>query len=97
MVDNIRVNKILPSLSSPPKIKRLDSRGRHNQQPPFKEAFKSKQKKKKDPDEPDLGATSEIDLPADADTHDRISGRSDKTKRKKTIDSSSKKIIDIRV
>jgi hypothetical protein len=97
MVDNIQANKILPPLSSASEVKRLDRRGRHNQQTPFKEASKPKQKKKKDPDEPDPGATSDHDLETGAKKRDGTSGRSDRMKRKKTNDSSRKRIIDIRV
>jgi hypothetical protein len=96
MVDEIQANKILPPLSSASEVKRLDRRGRHNQQKPFKEAFKTKQKKK-DPDEPDSGAASDKDPETGYQKRDRAGGRSDRGKRKKTNDSSPKRIIDIRV
>ena len=95
MVDNIQANKILPPLSSASEVKRLDRRGRHNQQTPFKDASKTKQKKK-DQDESDPGATSDNDLETGAKEHDGTGSRSDRMKRKKS-DSSSKRIIDIRV
>ena len=44
------MNKILPSLSPAPKVKRTDSRGRKNQQTPFEESFEQEQKKKKKDD-----------------------------------------------
>ena len=47
MVDNIKFNKILPSLSPARKVIRTDSRGRNNQGTPFKESLERKQKKKK--------------------------------------------------
>jgi hypothetical protein len=50
MVDNLKLNKILPSLSPASKVKRTDSRGRNRQQTPFKESFEQKQKKKKKED-----------------------------------------------
>jgi hypothetical protein len=65
MVDNIKLNKILPSLSPAPKVKRADSRGRNRQQTPFKESFEQEQKKKKkeDPDQagqPDNGSSTKV-------------------------------------
>ena len=47
MVDNIKFNKILPSLSPAPKVKQTDHRRRNKQQTPFKESLERKQKKKK--------------------------------------------------
>ena len=47
MVDNIKFNKILPSLSPARKVKQTDPRGRNKQQAPFKESLEQKQKKKK--------------------------------------------------
>lgn len=96
MVDQIQANKILPPLSSASEVKRLDRRGRHNQQKPFKEASKTKQKKK-DPDEPDSGSASDKDPETGSQKRDLTSDRSERGKRKKTNDSSPKRIIDIRV
>ena len=95
MVDNIQANKILPSLSSASEIKRLDRRGRHNQQTPFKDASKKKQKKK-DPQETDPEAASDHDLETGANKRDGTGSRSDRMKRKKN-DAPPKRIIDIRV
>jgi len=46
-VDNIKFNKILPSLSPARKVVRTGSRGRNNQRTPFEECREQKQKKKK--------------------------------------------------
>ena len=45
-MDNIKFNKIPPSLSPARKVVRTDSRGRHNPGRPFKESLERKRKKK---------------------------------------------------
>ena len=47
MVDNIKLGKVLPSLSPARKVQQADPKGRNNQQTPFREDLARKQKKKK--------------------------------------------------
>lgn len=47
MVDNIKLGKVLPSLSPARKVQQADANGRNNQQTPFREDLARKQKKKK--------------------------------------------------
>ena len=96
MVDNIKFNHILPSLSPAGKIKRTDPRGRNNQQTPFKESLERKQKnKKKDSPGHDGERDNEVTLgaiplrpPADLKRADRCS---------QSRESARSKLIDIRV
>jgi len=47
MVDNIKLGKVLPSLSPTRKVQQTDPKGRNSQQTPFREDLARKQKKKK--------------------------------------------------
>ena len=53
MVDNIKLGKVLPSLAPARKVQQADSKGRNNQQTPFREDLARKQgkKKKNDPEQ----------------------------------------------
>ena len=90
MVDNIKIINPLPSMSSTKRVKPVGDRQNNNQQDLFKEAFKERQKKKKK-----------------YPVHVKISGRgatvgnAQRTRyavtNKKSKESSSKRVIDIRV
>jgi len=92
MVDNIKISKLLPSLSSTKRVKPVGHRQNNNQQDLFKETVKERQKKKKTKEDP---------------MHVKISGRGATASRaqhirptvanKKSKESSHKRIIDIRV
>jgi len=92
MVDNIKISKLLPSLSSTKRVKPIGHRQNNNQQDLFKETVKERQKKKKTKEDP---------------MHVKISGRGATASRaqhtrptvanKKSKESSHKRIIDIRV
>jgi len=92
-VDNIKFNKILPSLSPARKVVRTGSRGRNNQGTPFEDSLERKQKKKKkDNSEVAQQPESEIALriappkrQAEIQTADRCS-RTGKSVRSKLID-----------
>ena len=97
MVDNIKLNKVLPSLSSAPKVKRMDRRSGKDRQNQFEDVLgeKRRKKKKKDDSEP-------ASIPAD----DKFSGErpfdpdvpgQDAAEDETTADSPSNRIIDIRV
>ena len=91
MVDNIKISKLLPSLSSTKRVKPIGHRQNNNQQDLFKETVKERQKKKTKADP----------------MHVKISGRGATASRaqhirptvtnKKSKESSHKRIIDIRV
>jgi len=97
-VENIKLNKILPSLSPPPEVKRTDQRRRSDQQNPFEVIIKKKRRKKKKkknqfenagiPDDDYSTDDGQSTLPAESE---------DAAGEDKPIDSASSRIIDIRV
>jgi hypothetical protein len=92
MVDNIKIDKPLPPLSSTKRVNPMGHRQNNNHQNQFKETFKKRQKKKKTKEDP---------------MHVRISGRGVAASRgqhtrhavtnQKLTEFPHKKIIDIRV
>ena len=97
MVDDIKLNRISPLLSSAERVKRDDRRQREQQQPPFKGALKDeekkKKKKKKDQDQTLTQSISARDSrkPPAREVKARLK------KEKKPISEPPEKIIDIRV
>jgi hypothetical protein len=94
MVDNL--NKILPSISSAQRVKRVGRKQQDNQQNPFKEALKDKENKKK----------KKKDLEHKIISGGGVVSRKKKSvhavkptadKRKRNVGGSSEKIIDIRI
>jgi len=97
MVDNIKLNKISPLLSSTERVKSVDRRQPNDQRPLFKGALKDKQKRKKKKKEGQDGTLSESKAVKDRPPH---SARAVKRHQKEETESQpdqSKKIIDIRV
>jgi hypothetical protein len=95
-VDNIKFNKILPSLSPARKVIRTDSRGRNNQGTPFKESLERKEKKEKK-DNPDNAKQPENEIslrimPPKRQADIEIADRCDHASK-----SVRSKLIDIRV
>ena len=92
MVDNIRINKPLPSLASIKKVKPVGYRQNNNQQNLHKETFKERQKKNRTKEDPINIEISDRDVTA---------GRAHHTRHAVTNENSNeslhKKIIDIRV
>ena len=97
MVDDIKLNRISPLLSSAERVKRVDRRQREQQQPPFKGALKDeekkKKKKKKDEDQTLTQSISARDSrkPPAREVKARLK------KEKKPTSELPEKIIDIRV
>jgi hypothetical protein len=96
MVDHIKFNKILPSLSPARKVVRTGSRGRHNQGTPFEENLERKQKKKKK-DNSDVAQQPESEItlrimPPERQAQIKITDRCSRTGK-----SVRSKLIDIRV
>ena len=96
MVETIKLNKILPSLSPARKVKRTDPRGRGNQQSYFNETFERKQKKKKK-DNHERSAHPERDTKIRDLPRDRQADWRGVAKCRPSCDSSCSRIIDIRV
>jgi hypothetical protein len=97
MVDNIKLNKILPRLSPAPKVKRTDQRRRNDQQNPFEEVFKKKRAKKKKKADLENAATHDSGHSTDDEQSALHAAGKDADKEDKSGDSSSNRIIDIRV
>ena len=95
-MDQMKLNKILPSLARTRRVSRTDSRGRNRQQPPFKDSLKRKSKKKeKDMHEPARAAQSEILY--GATPRNGYAGRKAADKPSQSSDTSQGRSIDIRV
>ncbi len=96
MVDNIKFNTILPSLSPARKIKRTDPRGRNNQQTTFKESLERKQKKKKK-DSPEHDGEPDNRVALDAKPHRPQADLKRADRCSQSSESARSKLIDIRV
>ena len=96
MVDNIKFNKILPSLSPARKVTRTDSRGRNKQQAPFKESHEQNQNKKKKENSDDV-QRPESEISLNIISRKRQADKKNTDKRSHTIESGRHKLIDIRV
>ena len=97
MVDYLKLNKILPSLSPAPKVKRTGQRKRKDQQNPFEEEFKKMRgKKKKEDDSEHAGIPDRENSIADVQ---RVlhAGRQGTDREEMSTDSEPSRIIDIRV
>ena len=97
MVDNIKLDKILPLLSSTERVKQVDRRQRNSRQPPFNatpQGGKKKKKKKKDGENVKI---SEVVLTEDSARLPSPAGKKRSAKDKKSRDDRPPKIIDIRV
>ena len=97
MVDNIKLNKILPSLSSPPKVKPTDQRRRSDQQYPFEVVIKKRRRKKKKKDHSENAGIPDDHYSTDDGQTARPAESEDAAGEEKPIDSASSRIIDIRV
>lgn len=99
MVDDIKLNRISPLLSSAERVKRVDRRQREQQQPPFKGSLKDEEKKKKKKKEKkDEGQTPAPSISARGSR--KPPAREIKArlkKEKKPTSDPPEKIIDIRV
>ena len=94
MVDNIKLNKILPLLSSTERVKQVDRRQRNSQESPFNDTMKKKKKKKKDGENVEISEAALTEDSVQAPSH---TGNKRSAKDKKPRDDQSSKIIDIRV
>ncbi|MBW2428727.1 MAG: hypothetical protein JRF56_07205 [Deltaproteobacteria bacterium] len=100
MVDNLKLNILLPSLPPTHQVKRTDSKGSNNQQIPFNQNFKQKQKKKKEDDPKRVSeqvTASESDNLTGTSSGKRRATKSNAAMNGKSIDSLGSRIIDIRV
>lgn len=97
MVDNIKFNKVLPSLSSAPKVNRTDRRKGKNQRYPFEEEFERKHRKKKKKSNSQLDSIPDGGNSAEDENNKRYTAKRDADGDEKSTDPSSSRIIDIRV
>jgi len=97
MVDNLKLNKILPSLSPAPKVKRTGQRKRNDQQNPFEEEFKKKRRKKKKQDDSEHAGIPDRENSTDDVQHALHADRQDADRGEISTDSAPSRIIDIRV
>ncbi|CAB1059697.1 hypothetical protein D1BOALGB6SA_4459 [Olavius sp. associated proteobacterium Delta 1] len=96
MVDNIKPNKILPSLSPARKVKRAEARGRNNQQTPFKESLERKQKKKKK-DNPEKVMGPEPEFSLSTVPRERLADEKGADRCSRPGEPARSRLIDIRV
>ena len=97
MVDNIKFNKILPSLSSAPKVKRMDRRSGNDRQNPFQELMKKKRRKKKLIGDSQLATITDEENFADGRPGEHDAAGQDADEGEKASECPSNRIIDIRV
>jgi hypothetical protein len=95
MVDNL--SKISPSISSAERVKRVGREQHNNQQKPFKEALKDKEKKKNKKKDLKHKIISGDDSAVSRKKMSFQAVKPTTEKSKRNIAGSSKKIIDIRV
>jgi len=96
MVDHIKFNKILPSLSPAFKVVRTGSRERNNQGTPFEENLERKQKKKKK-DNSDVAQQPESEISLTSMPPERQADIKTAAKCRRSGKSVRSKLIDIRV
>jgi len=92
MVDNIKISKLLPSLSSTKKVKPVGHRQNNNQQDLFKETVKERKKKKKTKED-----NMYVRISGRGATASRVQHTRHTVANKKSKESLHKRIIDIRV
>ena len=97
MVDNIKLNRISPLLSSAERVKRVDRRQRDHQQPPFKGALKDENRKKKKKKKGEDGTLTESISARDSREPPAHEVKVRQKKEKEPASEQPKKIIDIRV
>jgi len=99
MMENMKINKILPALRSTERIKKVDSRRQNNQQRPFKNLLKDKEEKEKKKHAVDSDPTHKNDSDTTSDkTKFRIAvSKTDTDVEKISEDSPPRRLIDIRV
>ena len=97
MVDNIKLNKILPLLSSTERVKQVDRRQRNSHKSPLNDTRKGGKKKKKKKKEGENVKISEAALTEDSAQLPSPAGKKRSAKEKKSRDDQPQKIIDIRV
>ena len=97
MVDNIKLNKVLPSLSSAPKVKRMDRRNGKDRQNQFEDLLKEKRRKKKKQDDSEPASIPADDKFAGEKPFDPDTTRQDADADATSAESPSNRIIDIRV
>ncbi|CAB1078153.1 hypothetical protein D1AOALGA4SA_5917 [Olavius algarvensis Delta 1 endosymbiont] len=96
MVENIKFNPIVPSLSPAGKVNRVASRGRHSQQPPFNQRLANQPKKKKK-DQSEQDGQTDTEKSSGAKAHPPKAGVKRAAHGGRPGESAPSKLIDIRV
>ena len=97
MVDNIKLNKVLPSLSSTPKVKRMDRRSGKDRQNQFEDVLGEKRRKKKKKDDSEPASIPADEKFAGGTPFDLDATKQDADEDENSAESPSNRIIDIRV
>lgn len=97
MVDNIKFNKVLPALSSAPKVKRTDQRRGGEQQNSFEEVLKKRRRKKKKKDDSEQADINDGRNSTDDGQGAPAADSKDPEEGQKPADCPPNRIIDIRV
>jgi hypothetical protein len=96
MMENMKINKILPALRSTERIKKVDSRRQNNKQTPFNNLLKDKEKKKPTVD-PDLSHKNDSDGSSEKTEFQLVESKTDTDVKKMSKNSLTRRLIDIRV
>jgi hypothetical protein len=96
MMENMKINKILPALRSTERIKKVDSRRQNNKQTPFNNLLKDKEKKKPTVD-PDLSHKNDSDGSSEKTEFQLCESKTDTDVKKISKNSLTRRLIDIRV
>jgi hypothetical protein len=99
MMENMKINKILPALRSTERIKKVDSRRQNNQQTPFNNLLKDKEEKekKKPTVDPDLSHKNDSDGSSEKTEFQLCESKTDTDVKKISKNSLTRRLIDIRV
>ena len=99
MMENMKINKILPALRSTERIKKVDSRRQNNQQTPFNNLLKDKEEKekKKHTVDSDLSHKNDSDGSSEKTGFQLVGSKTDTDVKKMSKNSLPRRLIDIRV
>ena len=99
MMENMKINKILPALRSAERIKKVDSRRQNNQQTPFNNLLKDKEEKEKEKHavDSDLSHINDSDGSSGKTRSQLVGSKTDTDVEKMSKDSQARRLIDIRV
>ena len=99
MMENMKINKILPALRSTERIKKADSGRQNNQQTPFNNLLKDKEEKekKKHTVDSDLSPKNASDRSSEKTRFQLVGSKADTDVKNISQDNLPRRLIDIRV